>query len=71
MTLHMQLQRVGQLVVLVEQSLANLRNPLARTGILVAVNGLARPQRDVVQEQLVAVGTAIDQCSHLSVADGQ
>ena len=67
----MQLQRVGQRIVLVEQRLADLGNPLVGIGIEVAVDGLSRPERDVVQIDDVVVGAAIDERTNLAVAYGQ
>ena len=70
-SLHMPLERVGQLVVLTKQCLAYLGNPLAGSFVLVAVNGAARPERDIVQMEHVLVGTAIHQRAQLAVANGQ
>ena len=61
--LHVQLQRVGSLVVLTEQRLADFGNPPVSVLVHVFVYGLARPQRDVVQVNRVVVRAAIDQCS--------
>ena len=70
-SLYMQLQRVGQSVVLIEQRLAYFRNPLAGPGILVAVNGLSSPQGDIVQLKLVLFGSAIDERTQFPVTNGQ
>ena len=69
--LHMQLQRVGKGIVLTEEGLAYLRNPLVGIGIEAPVYGLACPQGDVVQVDDVVVGAAIDEGTELAVADGQ
>ena len=68
-TLHVQLQRVGQRIVLVKQRLANLRYPLVGVGIQVAIHRFACPQRNVVQINHVVVGAAINQGTHLAVTD--
>ena len=70
-SLHVQLQRVGQRVVLAEEGLAYLRNPLVGLRVEVTVGGLAGPQGDVVQIDRVVIGSAVDQCAELAVADGQ
>ena len=67
-SLHVELQGVGLAVVFGKQRLANLGNPLVGIGIKVAVDGLARPQGDVVQVDDVVVGAAIDECAELAVA---
>ena len=67
----MQLQGVGLCVVLVEECLADLGNPLVGILVEVAVYGLSRPQRDIVQIDDVIVRTAIDERSQFAVADGQ
>ena len=69
--LHIVLQRVGELIVLIEERLADLRNPLVGILVQTSVHGLARPQGDVVQIDDVVVCASIDQCSELAVADGQ
>ena len=68
-TLHVQLQRVGQRIVLVKQRLANLRYPLVGIGIQVAIHGFTCPQRNVVQINHVVVGAAINQGTHLTVTN--
>ena len=70
-SLHVELQAVGTRIVLGEESLANLGNPLRRPFPLVGVYGLPRPQRDVVQIDEAVVCAAVHQCAHLTVADGQ
>ena len=67
----MELQRVGQCIILIKQCLADGWYPLVGIGIEVAVYGLSRPQGDVVQVDQVIVGTSIDQGTQLTVADGQ
>ena len=67
-SLHVELQGVGLAVVFGKQRLANLGNPQVGIGIKVAVDGLARPQGDVVQINDVVVGAAIDECAELAVA---
>ena len=69
-SLHVQLQRVRQLVVLPEEGLADLRDPLVGVLVEVAVHGFPCPERDVVQIDDVVVGTAVDECAELTVADG-
>ena len=67
----MQLQRVRQLVVLPEEGLADLWDPLVGVLVEVAVHGFPRPERDVVQIDDVVVGAAVDERAELAVADGQ
>ena len=70
-TLYMQLQRIGELIVFVEKCLTYLWDPLVGIGIEIPVHRFSRPEGDVVQIDDVVVTSAIDQCTHLSVADGQ
>ena len=70
-TLDMVLERVGEGVVLVEERLADCRNPLVSRAVDAEVYGLAGPEGDVVEVDDVAVGRSVDECSELAVADGQ
>ena len=60
-TLHMQLQGVGRLIVLAEECLTDLGNPLVGIFVEVAVCGLSCPHRDIVQIDDVVVCAAIDE----------
>ena len=68
-TLHVQLQRVGQRIVLVKQRLAYLGYPFVGVGIQIAIHGFACPQRNVVQINHVVVGATINQGTHLTVTN--
>ena len=70
-SLDMVLERVGEGVVLVEERLADCRNPLVSRAVDAEVYGLAGPEGDVVEVDDVAVGRSVDECSELAVADGQ
>ena len=70
-TLDMVLERVGEGVVLVEERLADCRNPLVSRAVDAEVYGFSGPEGDVVEVDDVAVGRSVDECSELAVADGQ
>ena len=67
----MVLERVGEGVVLVEERLADCRNPLVSRAVDAEVYGFSGPEGDVVEVDDVAVGRSVDECSELAVADGQ
>ena len=70
-TLYVQLQRVGQTIIFIEQCLADFGNPACGTLVLVTVDGTACPQGDVVQLEHIPVGTSIDERTQFAVANGQ
>ena len=70
-SLDMVLERVGEGVVLVEERLADCRNPLVSRAVDAEVYGFSGPEGDVVEVDDVAVGRSVDECSELAVADGQ
>ena len=69
--LHVQLQRISQRIVLIEQCFADVWYPLVGIGIEVAVHRLACPQGDVVQVDDVVVSAAIDEGTDLTVSNRQ
>ena len=70
-SLHIVLQRVGKGIILVEEGLADLRNPLVSILVEVAIHRLTRPKRDIVQIDDVIVRAAIDEGTQFTIADGQ
>ena len=67
----MQLQGVGQLIVLIEECFSYLWNPLVGISIKGAVCGLACPERDIVQVDDVVVSSAIDESAQFAIPDRQ
>ena len=70
-SLHMQLERIGQSIVFVEEGLADLWDPFVGIRIEITVYGLACPEGDVVQIDHVIVCAAVDEGAKLAVANGQ
>ena len=69
--LHMQLQRVGQLVVFVEEGFTDGGNPLVGIRIEVTIYRFASPLGDVFQIDDVVIRTTIHEGSDFSIADGE
>ena len=71
MPLHMQLQRVGQLIIFAEECFPYFWNPSMGFFILVSIHRLARPQCDVVELDHFFLYTTVDQCTEFTIAQGQ